>query len=47
MLTLRSEQITIVNDQAWIGLLDTKNAMSHMIPIHPNTIEALRHVPFN
>ena len=47
MLTLRPEQITIVNDQAWIGLPDTKNGMPHMILVHPNAIDALRYVPFN
>ena len=28
-------------------LPDTKNGMPHMIPVHPNAIDALRYVPFN
>jgi integrase len=46
ILTLRREQITIVNDQAWIGLPDSKNGAPHMIPVHPNAIDALRYIPF-
>lgn len=46
ILTLKPEQITIVNDQAWIGLPDSKNGTPHMVPIHPNAIDALRFIPF-
>lgn len=47
ILTLRREQITIVNDQVWIGLPDSKNdGTPHMIPIHPNAIHALQFIPF-
>jgi integrase len=46
ILTLQQEQITIVKDQVWIGLPDSKNGTPHMIPVHPNAIDALRFIPF-
>lgn len=47
ILKLTPEQIIISNDQAWISILDTKSGQPHMIPVHPDAIDALRHIPFS
>jgi len=46
ILSLKPEQIVTTNDQAWISIPDSKNGTPHMIPIHPDAMDALQFIPF-
>jgi integrase len=46
ILALKTEQIITTHEQAWISLPDTKNGTPHMIPVHPDAMDALAFIPF-
>lgn len=46
ILTLQPNQIVFVKKQAWLRISDTKSGDPHMIPVHPEALDALRFIPF-
>jgi integrase len=46
ILTLKPEQVVTANGQAWITIPDSKNGTPHMIPIHPDAMDAMQFIPF-
>ncbi|ODT85301.1 MAG: hypothetical protein ABS69_00910 [Nitrosomonadales bacterium SCN 54-20] len=46
ILTLQPEQIISSKGQTWLSIPDSKSGEPHMIPVHPDVMDALAFIPF-